>query len=48
VSGGAGNDVINVRNHKRDVVNCGSGKKDRVVADRVDKLRGCERIRRKR
>lgn len=48
VSAGAGNDVINVRNHKRDVVNCGSGKKDRVVADKADKLRGCERVRRKR
>jgi Tol biopolymer transport system component len=48
VSGGSGNDVINVRNHKRDVVNCGSGRKDRVVADRVDKLRGCERITRRR
>src|SRR3954453_3379064 len=48
VSGGAGNDTINVRNHKRDVVNCGAGKKDRVVADKIDKLRGCERIRRLR
>jgi dipeptidyl aminopeptidase/acylaminoacyl peptidase len=48
VSGGAGNDKINVRNHKRDVVNCGAGKKDRVVADKVDKLRGCERVKRKK
>ena len=48
VSGGAGNDTINVRNHKRDIVNCGAGKKDRVVADKIDKLRGCERIRRLR
>jgi Tol biopolymer transport system component len=48
VSGGSGNDRINVRNHKRDVVNCGKGKKDRVVADRTDRLRGCERIRRTR
>jgi Tol biopolymer transport system component len=44
VSGGAGNDTINVRNHRRDVVNCGPGRKDRVVADRIDKLRGCERV----
>ena len=48
VSGGAGNDTINVHNHKRDVVNCGSGRKDRVVADKVDKLRGCERVKRKK
>jgi Ca2+-binding RTX toxin-like protein len=46
VSGGAGNDVINVRNHRRDVVNCGKGRRDRVLADKVDKLRGCERVRR--
>jgi Ca2+-binding RTX toxin-like protein len=48
VSGGAGNDTINVRNHKRDIVNCGPGKKDRVIADKIDKLRGCERVRRLR
>lgn len=48
VSGGAGNDAINVRNHRRDVVNCGKGRKDRVVADRVDRLRGCERVVRRR
>jgi Tol biopolymer transport system component len=48
VSGGAGNDTINVRNHKRDIVNCGPGKKDRVIADKIDKLRGCERVKRKK
>ncbi len=48
VSGGAGNDVINVRNHRRDIVNCGRGHKDRVVADRSDRLRGCERVTRRR
>jgi Ca2+-binding RTX toxin-like protein len=48
VSGGAGNDRINVRNHRRDVVNCGKGKKDRVIADKRDKLRGCEIVRRSR
>lgn len=48
VSGGAGNDVINVRNHRRDVVNCGKGRKDRVVADRIDRLRGCECVVRRR
>jgi Tol biopolymer transport system component len=48
VTGGAGNDRINVRNHKRDRVNCGSGKRDRVIADRIDRLRGCERVTRRR
>jgi Tol biopolymer transport system component len=47
VSGGAGNDTIYVRNHKRDRVNCGKGR-DKVRADRFDKLRGCERVRRSR
>jgi len=47
VSGGAGNDTINVRNHKRDIVNCGPGK-DRVIADKIDKLRGCERVKRRK
>jgi Ca2+-binding RTX toxin-like protein len=47
VSGGAGNDRINVRNHRRDVVNCGKGKKDRVIADKRDKLRNCEVVKRR-
>jgi Tol biopolymer transport system component len=47
VSGGAGNDRINVRNHRRDVVNCGKGKRDRVTADKRDKLRGCEIVKRR-
>jgi hypothetical protein len=37
-----------VRNHKRDVVNCGRGHRDRVTADRKDKLRGCEKVKRRR
>jgi Tol biopolymer transport system component len=48
ISGGAGNDRINVRNHKRDRVSCGPGHKDRVIADRIDRLRGCERMIRRR
>ena len=45
VSGGSGSDVISVRNGQRDVVHCGKGR-DRVSADRVDKLSGCEKTRR--
>jgi len=41
-SAGAGNDIVNSVNGKRETVNCGSGKKDRVRADRKDRLRGCE------
>ena len=45
VTGGSGNDVISVRDGRRDRVNCGRGR-DRVRADRRDRLRGCERVRR--
>jgi Ca2+-binding RTX toxin-like protein len=45
VSAGSGNDRIDVRNRRRDVVNCGAGR-DSVSADRIDKLVGCERVKR--
>src|SRR5439155_8818209 len=43
ISGGAGNDTIEVTNWARDTVNCGKGR-DKVRADRSDKLRACERV----
>ena len=43
--GGAGRDTIVAVNHAKDSVNCGGGR-DSVRADRKDKLRGCERVRR--
>ena len=46
VTGGSGNDAISVRDGRRDRVNCGRGR-DRVRADRRDRLRGCERVRRR-
>jgi Ca2+-binding RTX toxin-like protein len=45
VDAGSGNDSINVRNRVRDVVRCGKGR-DHVVADRGDKLIGCEKVKR--
>lgn len=45
ISGGTGNDTVKAKNRKRDVVNCGKGK-DTVTADRVDKLKGCEKVKR--
>jgi Ca2+-binding RTX toxin-like protein len=42
---GPGPDEINTRDSRRDIVKCGSGR-DRVRADRQDRLRGCEVIRR--
>ena len=46
VTGGSGNDAISVRDGRRDRVNCGRGR-DRVRADRGDRLRACERVRRR-
>jgi Ca2+-binding RTX toxin-like protein len=47
VFGGAGGDTVAVANGKRDVVDCGTGR-DRVTADRRDRLRRCERVTRRR
>lgn len=47
-AGGPGNDVINAANGRREIVDCGSGRRDRVTADRGDRLRRCERVRRAR
>jgi len=41
--GGPGNDRLNGANGEFDVLNCGRGR-DRVRADRVDVVRGCERV----
>jgi hypothetical protein len=46
VFGGAGNDTILARDKTRDVIDCGSGN-DTVTADKVDVLKGCERITRR-
>lgn len=47
VKGGPGKDKIKSVDGKRDVVNCGGGR-DRVVADKKDKLRNCERTKRRK
>jgi hypothetical protein len=47
IDAGRGNDRINVANRKRDRVRCGPGK-DRVTADRRDKLSGCEKVKRRK
>ncbi len=45
--GGKGDDTVKAQDGKRDRVACGPGDKDKVVADRKDKVRGCERKRRR-
>ena len=46
VRGGDGNDKVKVRDGDRDRVNCGKGK-DVVTADKKDKVRGCEKRKRR-
>lgn len=45
LSGGSGGDYFDSVNGTRDRVNCGPGR-DRGRADRIDRLRSCERVRR--
>ncbi len=45
ISGNSGSDYINARDGERDSVRCGQGRKDRVVADRIDSVaRDCEKV----
>lgn len=42
---GRGNDVIRARDGKRDVVDCGRGKKDRAIVDVLDRVAAnCEKV----
>jgi hypothetical protein len=46
--GGKGSDVLLAADGRRDVVNCGPGRRDAARVDRRDVLRHCERVRRGR
>lgn len=46
IRAGTGDDSISVRDKTRDTVYCGLGR-DTVIADRIDVLRGCERVTRR-
>jgi RTX calcium-binding nonapeptide repeat (4 copies) len=45
--GGKGNDLVKAKDGESDQIACGGGNNDKVVADREDGLRGCERKRRR-
>jgi len=45
-SGGSGNDTIRAANGRQEIVDCGSGR-DKAIADRIDRVRGCERVTRR-
>jgi hypothetical protein len=47
LNGGGGNDVLDVRKGGRDRANCGAGRRDLVLADKRDRLRRCEQVRRR-
>ena len=47
-SGGAGNDKISAANGKKDRVDCGAGRRDSARVDRADRVKGCEKVRRRR
>jgi Ca2+-binding RTX toxin-like protein len=47
LSGGIGNDRIYSANGRRDIVKCGVGRRDRARVDRIDSVRGCERVSRR-
>jgi len=44
---GAGNDTVRARNGRAETINCGKGRRDLAVVDRRDRVRGCERVRRR-
>jgi Ca2+-binding RTX toxin-like protein len=46
-SAGSGNDKVSARDGVKEAVNCGSGKKDRATVDKKDKVKGCERVKRR-
>lgn len=48
INGGPGNDRILARDHRRDVINCGPGRHDVAIVDPIDKVRGCEKVKRRR
>jgi hypothetical protein len=45
-TGGSGNDNIIAANGRRESIDCGSGSRDKVRADRTDRVRNCESVQR--
>ena len=45
LSGGEGNDRFHVRDGEKDLIHCGGGNRDRVIADQYDQVDpDCERV----
>jgi hypothetical protein len=47
-SGGDGNDRIDAVNGNRETIDCGPGTRDRATVDKQDRVKRCERVRRRR
>jgi CSLREA domain-containing protein len=47
LKGGTGNDTLNAADHRKDIVDCGKGR-DRATVDRLDRVKNCEKVKRKR
>jgi Ca2+-binding RTX toxin-like protein len=46
LKGAGGNDSVDSRDGTRHTVDCGAGRRDEMIADARDVVRGCERVRR--
>ena len=47
LSGGSGNDSLRSRNKVKDTVDCGSGRRDVAVVDKRDRVKRCEKVKRR-
>ena len=47
IDAGRGNDIVDARDRKRDTIDCGAGRKDEAIVDKVDRVKNCEKIRRR-
>jgi CSLREA domain-containing protein len=45
--GGPGSDAVGAADHEKDTIDCGPGR-DRATVDRIDRVKRCERVKRKR
>jgi Ca2+-binding RTX toxin-like protein len=47
IDAGRGNDIVDARDRKRDTIDCGAGRKDVAIVDKVDRVKNCERVKRR-
>ncbi len=47
IDAGRGNDIVDARDKKRDTIDCGAGRKDVAIVDKIDRVNNCETVRRR-